>query len=239
MIPFQDERRENLRADVPATAFVADADNASGPYLVENLSAGGALLSGGPRFPTGAPVQVLLRLPERAALSVDGVVARRAKGDAFAVSFIHQDDEVKDAIHEIVLRYLERNRPENKRVLVVEKDDLRGERFGRQLQALSLDYVLTRSIFDAMSCLDDPHASFEAAIVNFEVGADHDGIELLVYLAKEHPAVRRILYSDALRQHQVDLARVNERAQAVIQSPERKQLVIALAPPPEKPKAKG
>ena len=87
---FFGNRRQHPRAEVAATALVIGRAYCAGPYLVENLSAGGALIMGEPRLSVGERVSLVLHLSGREkpfrlsaeVIRTEGVVARACNGRA-------------------------------------------------------------------------------------------------------------------------------------------------------------
>jgi hypothetical protein len=86
------ERREHQRCQVGSRASLVDAQDVLGRFLVENLSVGGALLSGISAPPPGRDALALLHLPWHGALSVGAQVVHHLEaGDRrrFGVRFSH------------------------------------------------------------------------------------------------------------------------------------------------------
>ncbi|MBI5479920.1 MAG: PilZ domain-containing protein [Deltaproteobacteria bacterium] len=108
----QDERRRHPRSEVVATAVVLATNKYAGHYLVENLSAGGALLVGDAELEPGERLKMLLQLPGRKPISLSAEVVRRQVNDAqeclFAVAFRHLSAGIEDTIQQVVLATLER-----------------------------------------------------------------------------------------------------------------------------------
>jgi hypothetical protein len=105
------ERRAHRRVDLPATAVLVRAGTDRGRYIVQNLSAAGALLTGDGDVPIGSPVNLRLEINGHAPVSVRGRVLRRgetvANMVALAISFRHSSPDTEDAIQQAVLDALE------------------------------------------------------------------------------------------------------------------------------------
>jgi hypothetical protein len=105
------ERRAHRRVDLPATAVLLRGGVDAGRYIVQNLSAAGALLTGGGRVPPGSAVQLRLEINGHEPVVVHGRVLRSAATVAdmcaLAVSFRHRSPDTEDAIQQAVLDALE------------------------------------------------------------------------------------------------------------------------------------
>jgi len=112
--PGSGDRRREPRCEVAATATVlAAGSRCLGTYVVENLSAGGALLAGDAALAVGGRVRLLLHLPRRRPIGLTADVLRR-DGDPparrFAVAFRNLTPLMQDAIQRFVLISLQRRR---------------------------------------------------------------------------------------------------------------------------------
>lgn len=105
------ERRKHRRVDLPATAVLIRGGLDAGRYVVQNLSAAGALLTGDGDVEVGTPVQFRLEMDGHAPVSVRGRVVRRAETVSdlvvLAVAFHHRRPDTEDAIQQAVLDALE------------------------------------------------------------------------------------------------------------------------------------
>ncbi len=98
------DRRLAPRGRPLGRAVVFDGPMAN-EYRVENLSAGGALLLGGPVPPVGARLQMVLRVGSIPTDRIEARVAFRMSGPGpgFAVAFIELDASLQDLIQDVVL----------------------------------------------------------------------------------------------------------------------------------------
>jgi hypothetical protein len=105
------ERRAHSRAELPAAAVLLRVGVDAGRYVVQNLSAAGALLTGDADVAVGSPLELRLEIGGRAPVVVKGRVIRRARTIAnlvaLAVSFRHRSPDTEDAIQQAVLDALE------------------------------------------------------------------------------------------------------------------------------------
>lgn len=219
----RDERRRHPRSEVVGTALVLAANKYSGLYLVENLSAGGALLVGEARLQPGERLKVVLQLPGRKPISVSAEVLRRQVNDAqeclFAVAFQHLSPDIEDTIQQVVLATLERlhdaSHPE---VLVIDDSRQVCRALERDLRALGRRAISAATPLDAVGRLNDGERHIDTAIVDLRLG-HADGLEFLSFLSDGHSGVRRILMSGDIRPCQLELAVSSGRAHAVLEKP--------------------
>jgi hypothetical protein len=97
--------------DLPATAVLLRSGVDTGRYIVQNLSAAGALLTGDGDVTPGSEVVLRLEIDGHAPVVVRGRIVRRAETGAdmvaLAVSFRHRSPDTEDAIQQAVLDALE------------------------------------------------------------------------------------------------------------------------------------
>lgn len=105
------ERRGERRVDVPATAVVVKGGADAGRFLVQNLSATGALLTGGDGVNVGDSVLLRLEVSGHRPVVILARVVRRAAAASevavLAVEFRHRSPDTEDAIQQVVLDVLE------------------------------------------------------------------------------------------------------------------------------------
>lgn len=102
------DRRFEPRASHLGTAVVHVNRWWTHEYRVEDLSAGGALLTDGPPLEIGHTVGLVLRLRGLETLWVDARVLRRlhGPGGGVAVAFVDLEAAVEDLIHDVVVAAL-------------------------------------------------------------------------------------------------------------------------------------
>ncbi len=230
---LQSGLRAWARAAIPATAHAVRDDKILSSYRVENLSAGGALLSGDPPLVLESEYRLILNLPDSRPIALTGRVVRQhvdANGKkGYGIAFQGTDADTEDYIHNVILSHLE-NQPEpTPSILVV--DDCANVRHAikRELRSLGMSVVLAAMPLDALRLLLDKGIQIEVAIVDLFLGSA-DGFQLLKYLETEHPHIRRILISGHPRACQLDLAVSTGHAHAVLPKPwDREQIARAIA----------
>ena len=101
------DRRRTPRAPRLGRAVVTLHATCAHEYEIINLSAGGALLMGGPRLRPGREVRVVLGVTGLSAIAVDAQVTRSdARDEMVALCFIGLEVGIEDLIQETVLSAL-------------------------------------------------------------------------------------------------------------------------------------
>jgi CheY-like chemotaxis protein len=229
------ERRLTPRAAVPAVVTVFRSEARVGEFAVENLSAGGVLLTGAATLNVGEMLRVLLQLQGHLPIAIHAQVLRREdRGGgvyAYAVTFRDLSAKAEDLIQESVLLALERQRKRpDAAVLVVDDSAEVCLALERDLRAMGRRAFSAVTPLDAVRHLLDAQAGIETAVVDLYLG-QADGMDLLAYLADDLPKVRRVIMSGTLREDQLQAALVSGRAQAILHKPwDRGALADAIAP---------
>jgi hypothetical protein len=188
------ERRGRTRHALLATALVHAGDQQLGPYVVHDLSATGARLSGAALYPVGASLTLTLDLGERRRVSLVAHVVRHARDDAqsFAVEFVPTADAVADQIERFARELALYHRSYAAlRVLVVERDDAARAALAREIGLLGRAAVTFASSATAQQWTRAPEHPYDTALVAL-VRPDPAGTAFLGHLARSHPTVRRV-----------------------------------------------
>ncbi|MFH0899764.1 MAG: PilZ domain-containing protein [Pseudomonadota bacterium] len=216
------ERRKHPRCEVVASAIVLTRCRFAGTFVVQDLSAGGALLIGDPRLEQGERIRLLLQLPGMKGIGLSAEVVRtedRGREHSFAVAFRQPSAPAEDAIQEIVLSTLERRREaEQPTVLVVESSQDVCSTLDRDLRALGRRAVFRATGVDALALLGEPGRRIDTVIVSVHLGIT-EGMDVFSALADDHPGIRRILFANGLRRCQAELAITAGKAQAILERP--------------------
>jgi CheY-like chemotaxis protein len=220
----RDERRLFVRARVVATATTWVRGLCKGSYIVENLSLGGAYLSGGPAVRSGEAVKLILELPQ-GPVEVRGMVLRseqKARDAALAVRFDPPARRAREAIGTAVGAALEAAARDSATraeptVLVVDDSLLVREALTRDIRCAGWEVASFSTSLDALDFLDRPGSSIRVALI--DLMGMRDGSDLLTFLADERPAIRRVLLSEQGRRNPVEMEAVAARAHAVLPKP--------------------
>jgi CheY-like chemotaxis protein len=229
------ERRRTARAAPKITAVLFRGGSAVGRYLVQNLSAGGVLLTGRRSVDLDDHVRVVLPFPGRDAVVVEGRVTRCASAGngiaAVAVELRHRSPVTEDAIQQAMLdAILADDRRVRPAVLLVEDCEDVCERITAGLVAAGRRVVTAATPLAAVQHLEDPTENIDTAFVDVSVG-EADGLELVVFIRDEHPDIRRVLVQGTVRPSAAELMRSSELVHAVLdQGWDQDALSRALSP---------
>jgi CheY-like chemotaxis protein len=200
-----EDRRRHARAPVATSVTVHRGEERIGVYRLINLSAGGVVLAGHPALAVGEQVQVLLRLGERT-LRAEATVLREAQngqGTARALAFPDLPPDDEDLIQSAVLRALEDARGAS--VLIVDDSAEICQALRTQLGRLGHRAVAVGTPLEAVHFLEQSN-NVTVALVDLVLGAAN-GLDVIAYLAEQHPRVRRVLMSGRAHPQQLELAR--------------------------------
>jgi CheY-like chemotaxis protein len=203
--PPGDERRQHPRAQLAANVVVLKGEQRIGVYRVINLSAGGLMLAGDPALNVGDTVEVILRLGDRTVRAHASVLreTRTGHGGVSALAFRDLAADAHDLVQSAVLRALEDARGAS--VLIVDDSAEICQALRTQLGRLGLRAVAVGTPLEAVNFLEQPN-HVTVALVDLVLGGSN-GLDVLAYLADQHPNVRRVLMSGRAHPQQLELAR--------------------------------
>jgi len=202
-------KRRFTRARMGTSAFVlrrsdGDADRLPveedgveylGPLVVENLSAGGALLLGGSGWRVGQRVEVELRLRRASPIRAPAVIVRietHRTPVGFAVQFQDLPESVEESINEAVRKAIERTQAPGRKVIVVtprEEDILL---LGLSIASLGFEPLIVNTVLEALRWLQDPHTVVSGLMI--DSGAEgNTGLDALAWCADAFPRVRCVM----------------------------------------------
>jgi CheY-like chemotaxis protein len=229
------DRRVSPRAAVVGSAIVLAKERYVGTYVLENLSASGALLIGDTQLSVDDRVRLLLQpygCARRFALEASVIRhAWRGPQSVFAAQFVHVPPASQDALQSAVVHHLA-NRPADGAVLIVDAGKADASLLQRDVQDLGFEAAVAHSELDAIIWLQPPDRLVTAVIADVALPSI-DGLALLDFIAIEYPKVRRILACspDFARMHRDALA--SGRPHTLLEKPcSRDSLLRALGTSP-------
>ncbi len=186
---------EPARVDVSVTAMLLQRGGAVGRFTVQNLSAGGAILTGAHDVRRSAPLRVVLELPSGESLSVGAHVRRRAITGglvALAVAFRHVSEASADRIQDALLELLDaKNRADHPAVLIVEPSREQRSALAARVMELGRRALAVEAPLNALRVLDDARENVDAVLIR-----QGDGVALLELVAQQYEGVRAIMLVD-------------------------------------------
>jgi len=186
------ERRHSFRVQVPARASVFHKGKLYGYYAVQDVSIGGCSLSGGATLPVSELVDVLLHLPHRAPLLLSARV-RRSDRASMGLNFEHTTPKAEDCIQDFVVETFASARADDGRItLVIEPRHADRQVLVRTLRELGRRAIGVATALDAVQLLEHDGKHVDMVFVEAE-SASLPSLELVEFLAHNHPRVRRVL----------------------------------------------
>lgn len=166
------ERRSNHRVALDARAVLFQRGDRVGQYTLENISAGGAMVSGDRDLRPGHLVHLLIDLATgHQTMSLTGSVRRvreQKDGVDMAIAFPVLSADEEDAIHDAVLRALLRRVPESAHLplLVFEPRRRVREEIESEIRSFGLPVSGVESLADAVRELEDDEAKYAGLVIH-------------------------------------------------------------------------
>jgi hypothetical protein len=185
----QRDRRSNHRVDLDGRAVLFQRGDRVGQYTLENISAGGAMVTGGRDLRPGHLVHLLIDLESGGeTMSLTGSVKRvrgNSNGAGLAISFPILSADQEDAIHNAVLRTLLRRdgldaqRP----FLVFEPRRRVREEIEAEIRSFGLPVAGVDSLADAVRELENEETEY-AGLVIHSVTHDASSMEVVEFFTR-------------------------------------------------------
>jgi hypothetical protein len=172
----QRDRRSNHRVDLDGRAVLFQRGDHVGQYTLENISAGGALISGDRDLRPGHLVHMLIDFQTgEETMSLTGSVRRvrdngngNGNGVGLAISFPVLSADQEDAIHDAVLRALLRRDAQAQRLplLVFEPRRRVREEIESEIRSFGIPVVGVDSLGDAVSELENEETEYAGLVIH-------------------------------------------------------------------------
>jgi hypothetical protein len=204
------ERRHSFRVQVPARASVFHKGKLCGYYAVHDVSIGGCLLRGGLPLPVSEVVDVLLHLPHRAPLALTARVQRSellagatkshepSASNSFEMGlrFEHTTPKAEDCLQDFVVETFARAKEDDGLIaLVVEPRHVERQGLVRTLRELGRRAIGVATALDAVQLLGREGEHVDTVFIEAE-SSSLPSLELVEFLAHNHPHVRRVLVGE-------------------------------------------
>jgi hypothetical protein len=212
------ERRHSFRVQVPARASVFHKGKMCGYFAVHDVSIGGCSLSEGQLCPVGEHVDVLLHLPHRAPLALSARV-QRSDELSMGLMFEHTTPIAEDCIQDVVVEAFASARAEIGQVtLVVEPRHIERQTLVRTLRELGRRAIGVATALDAVRLLVEEGQHVDTVFVEAE-STSLPSLELVEYLAHNHPRIRRVLVGDGKEIAASWVAQATGEVHALLETP--------------------
>lgn len=186
------DRRRSFRVEVPAVAMLWSKGQLEGRYDVRDLSIGGCRLSNGPRRTVGDTVKLLVHLPQDLGEFALPATVVRHVDRGMGMRFADSSPAAEDCIHELVLQSLQKRRAETQTTLVVGPNTAGRQTLVQVLRQLGRRAIGVPTPLDAVQLLVEEGHRIDTAFIEIDAGSRH-GMELVEFLAHNHPTVRRVV----------------------------------------------
>jgi len=195
---------------VPARASVFHKGKLCGYYAVHDVSIGGCLLRGGLALPVSEVVDVLLHLPHRAPLALTARVQRSellagatkshepSASNSFEMGlrFEHTTPKAEDCLQDFVVETFARAKEDDGLIaLVVEPRHVERQGLVRTLRELGRRAIGVATALDAVQLLGREGEHVDTVFIEAE-SSSLPSLELVEFLAHNHPHVRRVLVGE-------------------------------------------
>ena len=185
----QGDRRSSHRVDLDGRAVLFQRGDHVGQYTLENISAGGAMVSGDRDLRPGHLVHLLIDLERgEETMSLTGSVRRvrdHNDGVGLAIAFPVLSADQEDAIHNAVLRALLRRNAEAARLplLVFEPRRRVREEIESEIRSFGLPVSSVDSLADAVRELENEETEY-AGLVIHSVTHDPRSMEVVEFFTR-------------------------------------------------------
>lgn len=189
------ERRHSFRVLVPGRASLFYKGKLYGTYSVHDVSIGGCSLRDGPARAVGDHVDILLHLPHRAPITLSARV-QRADSISMGLRFEHATPKAEDCIQDFVVETFARVTADDIRIaLVVEPRHAERQILVRTLRELGKRAIGVATALDAVQLLVEQGGHVDTVFIEAE-SSHLPTLELIEFLAHNHPRVRRVLVGE-------------------------------------------
>jgi CheY-like chemotaxis protein len=212
------ERRHSFRVQVPARASVFHKGKLCGYFAVQDVSIGGCSLRGSPVRPVGEHVDVLLHLPHRAPLALSARV-QRSDALSMGLKFEHTTPIAEDCIQDVVVETFASAKVQSGLVaLVVEPHHDERQALVQMLRGLGRRAIGVATALDAVQFLVEEGQHVDTVFVEAE-STSLPSLELVEYLAHNHPRIRRVLVGDGKEIAAAWVAQATGEVHALLETP--------------------
>jgi len=209
------ERRRSFRVATGGLLLLWRSGRFAGDYSLSDLSIGGCGLRDGPAPALGDRFEGRLRIDGAEHIDLLARVVRRDRDGHTGLTFDAADQGAEDAIHDLLLSALECRGDAAREVLLVHQRPELSVNLVLMLERLGHPVRIACTPLDAVWMLEQRADALHSAIVVQALG-DADGRDLVRFLARRYPRIRRVLLVTEAEQ---PLQGPDGQAHAVLQGP--------------------
>lgn len=212
------ERRHTFRVPLDGRASIWMRDRLLGHYMLRDLSISGCALAGGPGCTPGAHVELVLHLPEHPALWLSAQV-RRNEGDQLGLAFQRTAARIEDRLQDVVVEVYTRMHAESDTfALVIEPRSNARHTIVQRLDALGERAVGVATPLDAVQTLLENGERVHSVFIGPQ-RPEMPSYELVEFVARNYPRIRRVLLGDAHQVAEAWLAEATGEVHALLETP--------------------
>jgi CheY-like chemotaxis protein len=191
------ERRHSFRVHLPGRASLWRQNQLLGQYRLRDLSIAGCALVGRSSGKPGDHVELVLHLHDDRPLWISATI-RRSHGNHIALRFERPTARVEDRLQDVIVETYARTHLDHARFsLVIEPNAALRRMLVRSLDGLGHRAVGVATPLDAVQLLLERGEHVHAAFLGPPPRVSGATFELVEFLARYHPNVRRVLVGDA------------------------------------------
>lgn len=212
------ERRHSFRVPLTGRASLWTRNRLLGHYALRDLSIGGCALAGGPACQPGSHVDLVLHLAERPALWLSAEV-RRTKDDQLGLAFERTAARAEDRLQDMVVEVYTRMHADTDHfALVIEPGMQSRSSIVQRLDALGERAVGVATPLDAVQMLLESGERVHSVFIG-PARPEMPSHELVEFMARNYPHVRRVLVGDSHQVAEAWLAEATGEVHALLETP--------------------
>lgn len=211
------ERRHSFRVQLEGHASLWVGNRLRGHYRLHDLCIAGCGLSGGPSCAAGERVESVLHLPDQPPLWLTARV-QRGHGNHLGLRFERPTAHMEDRLQDLVVAAYARAHAEGRFTLVVEPSPARRRTLVHNLDVLGEPAVGVATPLDAVQLLLERGSSVDTAFIG-PPDSSVPSFELIEFLARYYPRVRRVLVGDARALAPSWIAEATGEVHALLETP--------------------
>ncbi|HEX5660771.1 MAG TPA: PilZ domain-containing protein [Polyangiales bacterium] len=212
------ERRHSFRVPLEGRASIWMRNRLLGHYALRDLSIGGCGLTGGPDCVAGAHVELVLHLNERPALWLSAEV-RRTQDDQLGLAFERTAARIEDRLQDVVVEVYTRMHADSDHfALVIEPRNYVRASLVERLDALGERALGVATPLDAVQALLENGERVHSVFIGPQ-RPEMPSYELVEFVARNYPHVRRVLVGDSKQVSEAWLAEATGEVHALLETP--------------------